>query len=94
MGLFSGDGFTFAAEALLDAMPVNNRTIECEYIHALVDASVFKVWRMEELLDRGHGNFVRVIIEFWGLLGDPEAENFAFFIGIERIVTAEELIFN
>lgn len=75
-------------------MPIYNWSVGCQKIHSFVNAGMFKVWRSEELMYGLECDFVRVVYEFWWFLWDFELKDFTFFVGLDKIITAMELIFN
>lgn len=73
-------------------MPIDDGTIGGHEVHSLVNAGVFKVRRSEELLNGLQSYLVRVVCEFWRLLGYLEIEYFSLLISFNQVVTPVKLV--
>ena len=90
----SSSWLAFEAKTLLYGMPIYNRTIGGKKIHSLIDARMLEVRWSEELMNWLEGDFVRIIDELWWFLRYFKLKDFAFFIGLNEIITSMKLIFD
>lgn len=74
-------------------MPIYNWSICCQKIHSLVDARMLEVRWSEELMNGLDCDFVRIINELWRFLWHFKLKDFAFFVGLDEIITSMKLIF-
>lgn len=74
-------------------MPIYNRSVCGQKIHSLVDARMLKVRWPEELMYGLECDFVRIINELWRFLWYFKLKDFAFFVGLNEIITSMKLIF-
>jgi hypothetical protein len=74
-------------------VPIYNRSICGQKIHSLVDARMFEVRWPEELMYGLECDFVRIINELWRFLWYFKLKDFAFFVGLDEIITSMKLIF-
>lgn len=92
--LFPRQNPALCAETLLNAVPVYDRTVKCQYVHALVYAGVLQIRGLQKLLDGLKCYFERVIHKLRSFLGYPEIEYLALFVSLDNVVTGVKLVFN